>query len=82
MRLRPMPVLMVSSLTQSGSEITLRALELGALDFVAKPSLGIRSGMMEYANEIADKLRAAARSRPRQARHKKHAASESAQSPP
>lgn len=70
MRLRPMPVLMVSSLTQSGSEITLRALELGALDFVAKPSLGIRHGMMEYANEIAEKLRAAARSRPRQARHK------------
>ena len=70
MRLRPMPVLMVSSLTQSGSEITLRALELGALDFVAKPSLGIRNGMMEYADEIAEKLRAAARSRPRQARHK------------
>ncbi|EGP18954.1 response regulator, partial [Halomonas sp. TD01] len=70
MRLRPMPVLMVSSLTQSGSEITLRALELGALDFVAKPSLGIRSGMMEYATEITDKIRAAARSRPRQARHK------------
>ena len=68
MRLRPMPVLMVSSLTQSGSEVTLRALELGALDFVAKPSLGIRHGMMEYATEIAEKLRAAARSRPRQAR--------------
>ncbi|MDR5866902.1 protein-glutamate methylesterase/protein-glutamine glutaminase [Halomonas koreensis] len=67
MRLRPMPVLMVSSLTQSGSEVTLRALELGALDFVAKPSLGIRSGMQAYAEEIADKLRAAARSRPRQA---------------
>ncbi|MFI0473513.1 chemotaxis response regulator protein-glutamate methylesterase [Halomonas sp. HMF6819] len=68
MRLRPMPVLMVSSLTQSGSEITLRALELGALDFVAKPSIGVRSGMMDYANEIAEKIRAAARSRPRQAR--------------
>ncbi|SFT56453.1 protein-glutamate methylesterase/protein-glutamine glutaminase [Halomonas saccharevitans] len=68
MRLRPMPVLMVSSLTQSGSEITLRALELGAVDFVAKPSLGIRHGMLEYATEIAEKLRAAARSRPRQAR--------------
>ena len=73
MRLRPMPVLMVSSLTQSGSEITLRALELGALDFVAKPSLGIRNGMMEYANEIAEKLRAAARSRPRQALPNKNA---------
>ncbi|TFH86702.1 chemotaxis response regulator protein-glutamate methylesterase [Billgrantia azerbaijanica] len=68
MRLRPMPVLMVSSLTQAGSEVTLRALELGALDFVAKPSLGIRSGMMEYANDIAEKIRAAAKSRPRQAR--------------
>ncbi|WP_104203811.1 protein-glutamate methylesterase/protein-glutamine glutaminase [Billgrantia saliphila] len=68
MRLRPMPVLMVSSLTQAGSEVTLRALELGALDFVAKPSLGIRNGMMEYANDIAEKIRAAAKSRPRQAR--------------
>ncbi|MCE8040017.1 chemotaxis response regulator protein-glutamate methylesterase [Halomonas sp. MCCC 1A11062] len=68
MRLRPMPVLMVSSLTQAGSEITLRALELGAVDFVAKPSLGIRSGMLEYANDIAEKIRAAAKSRPRQAR--------------
>lgn len=67
MRLRPMPVLMVSSLTQSGSEVTLRALELGALDFVAKPSLGIRSGMLDYAEEIAEKIRAAARSRPRRA---------------
>ncbi|MCG6656206.1 chemotaxis response regulator protein-glutamate methylesterase [Halomonas campisalis] len=70
MRLRPMPVLMVSSLTQAGSEVTLRALELGAVDFVAKPSLGIRSGMMEYANDIAEKIRAAAKSRPRQARRK------------
>ncbi|APX93002.1 chemotaxis response regulator protein-glutamate methylesterase [Halomonas sp. 1513] len=68
MRLRPMPVLMVSSLTQAGSEVTLRALELGAVDFVAKPALGIRSGMLEYAELIADKIRAAARSRPRQAR--------------
>ncbi|MBY5928728.1 chemotaxis response regulator protein-glutamate methylesterase [Halomonas sp. DP8Y7-1] len=66
MRLRPMPVLMVSSLTQAGSDITLRALELGALDFVAKPTLGIRDGMLDYANDIADKIRAAARSRPRQ----------------
>ncbi|GGX80059.1 chemotaxis response regulator protein-glutamate methylesterase [Litchfieldella qijiaojingensis] len=68
MRLRPMPVLMVSSLTQAGSEVTLRALELGAVDFLAKPSLGIRSGMLDYGELIADKIRAAARSRPRQAR--------------
>ncbi|GHB10205.1 protein-glutamate methylesterase/protein-glutamine glutaminase [Salinicola rhizosphaerae] len=66
MRLRPMPVLMVSSLTQRGSEITLKALELGAVDFVAKPEVGIRDGMLEYAGMIADKIRAAAQSRPRQ----------------
>jgi two-component system chemotaxis response regulator CheB len=69
MRLRPMPVVMVSSLTERGSETTLRALELGAVDFVAKPKLAIESGMRDYAGLIADKLRAAARakvqSRPR-----------------
>ncbi len=68
MRLRPMPVLMVSSLTSAGSEVTLRALELGAVDFIEKPSLGIRNGMLEYSELIAGKVRAAARSRPRQAR--------------
>lgn len=65
MRLRPMPVVMVSSLTQKGSEITLRALELGAVDFVAKPESGIRTGMLEYSDEIAMKIRAAAHARPR-----------------
>lgn len=45
MRLRPMPVLMVSSLTERGSEITMRALELGAVDFVTKPKISIQSGM-------------------------------------
>ncbi len=42
MRLRPMPVVMVSSLTAKGSEVTLKALELGAVDFVTKPQLGLR----------------------------------------
>ncbi|MEK7843690.1 MAG: chemotaxis response regulator protein-glutamate methylesterase [Pseudomonadota bacterium] len=59
MRLRPMPVVMVSTLTERGSEITFRALELGAVDFVAKPKIDIASGMQEYSNEIADKIRAA-----------------------
>ncbi|QQK64304.1 chemotaxis response regulator protein-glutamate methylesterase [Cobetia sp. cqz5-12] len=68
MRLRPMPVVMVSSLTERGGEITLRALELGAVDFVSKPRLGIRGGMLEYAETIADKIRAAARARIRPAR--------------
>ncbi|CCG87530.1 protein-glutamate methylesterase/protein-glutamine glutaminase [Erwinia piriflorinigrans] len=63
MRLRPMPVVMVSSLTGQGSEITLRALELGAIDFVTKPSLGIREGMLAYSQTIADKVRAASRAR-------------------
>ncbi len=57
MRLRPMPVLMVSSLTERGSEITLRALELGAVDFVTKPKLGIQNGMLEFCDTIAEKIR-------------------------
>lgn len=65
MRLRPMPVVMVSTLTEKGSEATLRALELGAVDFVAKPKLDIARGMQEYAAEIAEKVRAAALARPR-----------------
>ncbi|MGP0845571.1 protein-glutamate methylesterase/protein-glutamine glutaminase [Serratia sp. CY83965] len=63
MRLRPMPVVMVSSLTGKGSEITLRALELGAVDFVTKPQLGIREGMLAYSELIAEKIRTAARAR-------------------
>ncbi|WP_188568306.1 protein-glutamate methylesterase/protein-glutamine glutaminase [Undibacterium terreum] len=63
MRLRPMPVLMVSSLTERGSEITMRALELGAVDFVTKPKLSIKSGMQEYTDLIADKIRAASKAR-------------------
>ncbi|MDH4234330.1 MAG: response regulator, partial [Gallionella sp.] len=65
MRLRPMPVLMVSTLTERGSDITFRALELGAVDFVAKPKLDIARGMKEYAIEITDKIRATAQARVR-----------------
>lgn len=63
MRLRPMPVVMVSSLTERGSEITMRALELGAVDFVTKPKISIQSGMREYTDLITDKIRAASRAR-------------------
>ena len=63
MRLRPMPVVMVSSLTERGSDITMRALELGAVDFVTKPKVSIQSGMLEYAELIAEKIRVAARAR-------------------
>ena len=72
MRLRPMPVVMVSSLTERGSEITLRALELGAVDFVTKPRVGIRDGMLDYSEKFADKIRAAARARVRQTPHAAH----------
>lgn len=63
MRLRPMPVVMVSSLTERGSDITMRALELGAVDFVTKPKMSIQSGMLEYTELIADKIRVAARAK-------------------
>ncbi len=65
MRLRPMPVVMVSSLTQKGAEITLQALELGAIDFVAKPTVGVSEGLAGSAVELREKLRVAARSNPR-----------------
>lgn len=45
MRLRPMPVLMISTLTEAGSETTLRALELGAVDYISKPKLDIVKGI-------------------------------------
>ncbi|HMW21869.1 MAG TPA: chemotaxis response regulator protein-glutamate methylesterase [Burkholderiaceae bacterium] len=61
MRLRPMPVVMVSTLTERGAEVTLKALELGAVDFVAKPRIGIADGMKQLAQEITDKVRIAAR---------------------
>ena len=63
MRLRPMPVVMVSTLTEEGASVTLRALELGAVDFVGKPRIGISDGMQASAAEIVDKIRIAARAR-------------------
>ena len=64
MRLRPMPVLMISSLTERGSDAALRALELGAVDFLPKPKVGIADGLREYSEEIAEKIRAAFATRP------------------
>jgi len=54
---------MISSLTEQGSEATFRAMELGAVDFVAKPKLGIREGMQAYAEEICYKIKAASLAR-------------------
>ena len=60
MRLRPMPVVMISSLTEQGADITLQALELGAVDFVSKPKIGVAQGLEEYAAIIRDKVAMAA----------------------
>lgn len=60
MRLRPMPVLMISTLTERGAEVTMRALELGAVDFVAKPRVGVANGLQQLSTEIVDKIRIAA----------------------
>ena len=60
MRLRPMPVLMISTLTERGAEVTMRALELGAVDFVAKPRIGVVDGINDLASQIVDKVRVAA----------------------
>ena len=65
MRLRPMPVVMVSTLTERGAEVTLRALELGAIDFVAKPKIGVADGLRQLAEDITDKVRTAARAQVR-----------------
>ncbi|WP_144394491.1 protein-glutamate methylesterase/protein-glutamine glutaminase [Pleionea sediminis] len=62
MRLRPMPVVMISTLTQKGADVTLRALELGAFDFVCKPSTQIKETLTEYSQEIIEKVKAAAHS--------------------
>ncbi len=63
MRLRPTPVVMVSTLTERGADATLRALELGAIDFVPKPRLGIAAGLQDAAADICEKIRIASRAR-------------------
>ena len=65
MRLRPMPVVMVSSLTEQGADVTLNALELGAVDFVTKPKFDVSHGLAEYASEIIGKVKTASRARVR-----------------
>lgn len=62
MRLRPTPVVMVSTLTTKGASETLLALELGAVDFVAKPSVELSGGLDAFGSSLRDKIRAAAKS--------------------
>jgi two-component system chemotaxis response regulator CheB len=63
MRLRPMPVVMVSSLTERGAESTLKALELGAVDFVSKPKVDVAGTLVDFSEEILAKIRVAAGAR-------------------
>ena len=59
MRLRPMPVVMISTLTERGADVTMRALELGAVDFVSKPRMGVAEGLTELSSQIVEKVRIA-----------------------
>ncbi len=65
MRLRPMPVVMVSSMTTRGAEVTLEALDLGAVDYVAKPAEDLAETFFDYADEIVSKVKVAAGARVR-----------------
>jgi two-component system chemotaxis response regulator CheB len=65
MRLHPLPVVMISSLTERGADTTLQALALGAVDFISKPKFDVARGLQGYAEEIVGKVKMAARSRVR-----------------
>lgn len=63
MQARPLPVVMVSSVTEQGCATTIRALELGAVDFISKPKLDFQVGMQELGDDIVAKIKAAATAR-------------------
>lgn len=65
MKARPTPVIMISTLTEKGADVTIRSLELGAIDFIAKPKLDVANGISKYQKEIVDKIRVAAKAKPR-----------------
>jgi two-component system chemotaxis response regulator CheB len=63
MRLRPMPVIMVSSLTDRGAEVTLDALSIGAFDYLSKPKIDLAATLGDYKDELIAKVKAAASAR-------------------
>lgn len=67
MRGHPMPVVMISSLTAKGADTTLRALGLGAFDYISKPKVDVSNGTIDQAEEIVAKVKAAAKARVRRA---------------
>ena len=62
---RPCPVVMISSLTEAGADVTLEAMQLGAVDFIAKPQGAMSLEIDDLAPLLVEKVRAAARARPR-----------------
>jgi two-component system chemotaxis response regulator CheB len=61
MRLRPMPVVMVSSLTERGADVTLDALALGAVDYLSKPKIDLAATLKDYSEELIEKIKTASR---------------------
>ena len=60
MRLRPMPVIMISTLTEKGADVTLEALEIGAVDYVSKPKVDLRENLAAFSDDIIAKVKSAA----------------------
>lgn len=65
MRLRPMPVVMVSSLTEHGADVTLDALSLGAVDYMPKPKIDLAATLKDYCEDLIAKVKTASRARVR-----------------
>jgi len=65
MRLRPMPVVMVSSLTEHGADVTLDALSMGAVDYLPKPKIDLAATLKDYGEQLTEKVKMAARARVR-----------------
>src|SRR6201992_3267246 len=76
MRLRPMPVVMVSSLTDRGADITLDALALGAVDYLTKPKIDVAATLGDYRDELLAKVKAAAKAKVRRLTESAHAPAE------
>lgn len=65
MKARPTPVVMISTLTQKGADATIKSMELGAIDFIAKPKVDVANSMSQYQQEIVEKIKIAATARPK-----------------
>lgn len=63
MRLRPMPVVMISTLTEKNADVTLQALALGAVDYMPKPTVNVTKTLNDYADELITKVKTAAKAK-------------------